>query len=180
MPAICTQVHKESATITYSVNLPGHEERTATATFERTRKQLIEREGDRCWICGRTSAEVGKAHEGHHSPLEWCITDAVDWNIVKAICAAGEWGNTNAQREAAKAFDWSTFDETHPETFVDNMLVNGWLLCKEHHVGKGTGVHWFVHPLWVAQRFVKDGFTFVAGDAEGNEQERISTLDGNP
>lgn len=176
-----TAAHADKSTLTVVVNVPPHIERKASATFERTRPLLIARESDRCFICGRTSAEVGAGHEAHHCLMEWCLAYCSDWHIVKAICLDGEWGESNAQRLAAKSFDWSGWDLDSPtphqiESFVDDMTVNGQLLCKEHHTGAGTGKHEMDHPRWVAQRFVKDGYVLINGDLEGSEAERLAEL----
>ncbi|ABO60598.1 hypothetical protein LA345_38925 (plasmid) [Burkholderia vietnamiensis] len=63
-----TQVHVERETLSVEVNIPGHEARTTTALFSHSKKQLIEREGGRCWISGATAEESGHPLEAHHYP----------------------------------------------------------------------------------------------------------------
>lgn len=172
MESSVTEVHELKTTLVEVVEIPGHEPRKVTATFARTRTLLISREQDRCFICGRTSKEVGQSHQAHHCCLEFCLADAVDWALVKLLCESGEWGFTQKQRDAAKAFPWSIFDPNKPADFVDNMLVNGLLLCPEHHIGKGTGIHMLSHPEWYAQRVLKDGYNFIRGDLMGSTGER--------
>lgn len=139
-----THLYKQSIQI--SVNLPGHEVRTRTALFVRTRKQLIARENGRCYICGRTEEESGSPLEGHHSPIERSLANAVDWNIV---------------RKDFPDFDWVTFDRVNdPYMFVDDMLVNGILLCHDHHVGINQGIHYTTYPFWIIQRYMKSGYQY--------------------
>jgi predicted restriction endonuclease len=46
--------------------------------------------------------------------------------------------------------------------FVDDMTVNGMLLCKAHHIGKDEGMHALPFPIWVAQKYGKEGYQFSA------------------
>lgn len=138
------QSHEEKETLAVDVLLPGHEPRTATPLFERTRKALIARDGG-CWICGRTEAEAGPL-EAHHFGVERSYAEApIDWNKVKADFPH---------------FDWATFDPKSPYAFVDDMMAQGLLLCAEHHRGRDAGVHALPWPLFVMQRYLKDGYKF--------------------
>jgi hypothetical protein len=177
-----TAAHADKSTLVVSINVPEHAQRKASPTFERTCPLLIQREGDRCYICGRTSTEVGAGHEAHHCMVEWCLADAIDWNIVKALCQDGEFGESALQRAAAKAFDWSGWDLDAPtpaqiESLVDDMTVNGQLLCKEHHTGNGTGKHNMDHPRWIGQKLVKPGYVLINGDAMGTEAEILQEVE---
>jgi hypothetical protein len=165
-----TTTHEEKETLSVDVNLPGHDPRTTTPTFVHTKKALAARDGNRCWICGFPPEKVGPL-EAHHYPIERSLAMMIDWNLVKKDCDAGEFGLTQAQRDAAKVFDWSTFDPADPYTFVDNMLVNGVLLDKSHHTKKDEGIHDMPHPLWVAQRYGKDGYQFSTVEVIHHEQE---------
>lgn len=78
----------------------------------------------------------------------------IDWTRFRADCEAGLWG------PHAKAFDWTAVDRIGPLAFVDDMTVNGLLLCKDHHVGKDEGIHDLPYPLWVAQRSGLEGYAF--------------------
>jgi hypothetical protein len=123
-----TQIHEEKETLTVDVNIPGHEPRKTTALFERTRKALISRAGGWCFICNATADESGHPLEEHHHPIERSFVEMIDWDRFKFDAQAGVWG------EAIKAFDWDNF--TDWTQFVDDMTVNGMLLCKAHHIGK--------------------------------------------
>lgn len=155
-----TETHDEKETLSVEVLLPGQDPRgSASSLFVRTRKALIEREGGRCFVCGGQEATVGPL-EAHHCPIEHSVAIMVDWDLVKRDCLAGEFGFSQAQRDAAKAFDWAAFDPADPFSFVDNMMVNGLLLDKAHHIGKDEGIHSMPHPLWLAQRYAKEGYKF--------------------
>ncbi len=149
--------HEEKETLHVDINIPGHDPRTTTPLFTHTRAKLLSR-NPTCWICGRT-AEVAGPLEAHHYPVERCLTGMVDWKRVQADAEAGELGLTQSQRDAAKAFDFSMIDHD-PYGFVDNMLVNGLVLCKEHHIGSDEGIHALPHPLWAIQRYGKEGYRY--------------------
>jgi hypothetical protein len=147
-----THAHTEKETLSISVNIPEHAERKTTALFERTRKELIAREGGRCFICNATAEESGHPLEAHHHPIERSLAELIDWERFKFDAQAGFWG------EHIKAFDWGGF--TDWTQFVDDMTVNGMLLCKAHHIGKDEGLHAMPFPLWIAQKYAKEGYQF--------------------
>jgi hypothetical protein len=146
-----TQAHEEKETLSVEVNIPSHEERKTTALFERTRKELIARD-ERCFICNATAEESGHPLEAHHHPIERSLAEMIDWDRFKADALAGVWG------EKIRAFDWASF--TDWTQFVDDMTVNGMLLCKVHHIGKDEGLHTMPFPLWIAQKYAKEGYVF--------------------
>ncbi len=143
-----TDAHVETETLHVAVDIPEHAARALTPLFARTRKLLIERDKG-CEICGAT-----ESLQAHHHPIERCLMDMIDWERFAADCKAGVWG------PHAQAFDWSAFDATDPTTFVDDMTVNGELLCEKHHIGADEGKHMLPYPLWIAQRYGKDGYRF--------------------
>lgn len=147
------QVHEEKETLAVDVNIPGHEERTTTALFTRSKHQLIAMLGDqaRCFICNATAAEAGAPLEAHHHPIERSLANLIDWDRFR-----------EEQGDKYPSFDWSKFDPADPLTFVDDMTVNGMLLCKKHHTGKDEGIHMLPYPLWIAQKWAKEGYQFSA------------------
>lgn len=151
-------IHEEKETLVIDVNIPGHEERTTTALFLRTKKLLIEREGGRCYISGMTADEAGHPLEAHHHPIERSMANMIDWVRFSADCKSGLWG------AHAQAFDWSQFDPADPYTFVDDMTVNGVLLAKQFHTGRDAGIHCMPFPLWIAQKYGKEGYQFSASE----------------
>jgi hypothetical protein len=134
--------HVQKQTMRVEVNVPPHDPRINQKLFERTRKQLIAR--DRCcFICGVTSDL-----QAHHYPIEWSLALMIDWSEGATI------------RKDFPNFKWAGFDPTRPYPFVDNMLFNGLLLCQRHHIEVGTGIHTVPHPIWIAQRYGKEGYVF--------------------
>jgi hypothetical protein len=141
-----TVEHDEKETLTVDVIVPEHDERVTTPLFEHTRKKLIDQEDGRCFVCGRTAEESGHPLEAHHNGIERSYAEGdIDWDIVK-----NDFPN----------FDWTSFDPSNPYTFVDDMLAQGKLLCKEHHTGKDTGIHYLPYPLFIMQRYLKIGCKF--------------------
>lgn len=154
-----TEVHEEKNTLAVDVFIPGHEPRgSATALFTRTRKHLLERDGGRCWVCGCTAEESGHPIEAHHYPIERSFAEMVDWSEGSQI------------RKDFPGFGWGSFDESNPYSFVDDMNVNGRLLCKSHHIGKDEGVHALPEPVWLAQRYGREGYQFSAVEIIHHEQ----------
>ena len=147
-----TQAHAERETLSVEVNIPEHADRATTALFSRTRKILLERDGARCFICNATAEQSGHPLEAHHHPIERSMAELIDWDRFKRDAQSGFWG-THIQ-----AFDWDGF--TDWTQFVDDMTVNGMLLCKAHHTGKDEGIHAMPLPLWIAQKYAKEGYQF--------------------
>lgn len=165
-----TSAHVEKETLAVDVNIPEHDARVTTALFSHTRLALIAREGGRCFVCERTEAESGAPLEAHHHPIERCLAEDIDWTLVALDCRAGVVAFTIGQRQAMQAFDWSSFDPQHWEVFVDDMTVNGLLLCKDHHTGLDEGIHTLPGPIWLAQRYAKEGIKFNSREVIHHEQ----------
>ena len=156
--SVVNETHEEKNTLSVDVYIPGHEERgSATPLFVRTRKHLLERDKV-CWICGCPASEVGSL-QAHHWPIERSFAEMVDWSEGSQI------------RKDFPSFGWGSFDESNPYTFVDDMNVNGRLLCKAHHIGKDEGVHTLPEPVWLAQRYGKEGYKFSDIEVIHHEQE---------
>lgn len=158
------EIHEQKETCVVDVFLPGHEPRTTTALFSRSKKLLVAREGGRCAVCGRTDAESGHPLESHHHPIERSLANMIDWPRFQKDCEAGLWG------KYAEAFDWSTFSAGDPYSFVDDQTVNGLLLCADHHRGKDEGIHWMPFPYFVAQRYGKEGYRFSPTEVIHHDQ----------
>lgn len=134
--------HEEKETLQIDILAPGHEKRTTSELFKKTRKELLAKT-PRCFICNRTAEESGEPLEAHHLGIEWQFAlGDIDWDLVK---------------QDFPHFDWKHFDPSKPYEFVDNMNSQGLILCKEHHTGKDTGVHNTPFPLWIMQRYLKNG-----------------------
>lgn len=184
-----TQTHEEKETLVVDVLLPGHAPRKETALFEHSRKLLIQREGGRCFISGMTADELGEPLEAHHHPIERCFAEIIDWSRFAADCKAGHWG------PHAQAFDWDKFfagakavtvaAETplHPHTtylvpadpylFVDDMTVNGLLLGKQFHTVKDAGIHALPFPIWIVQKYAREGYQFTPTEVIHHDPEHL-------
>jgi hypothetical protein len=155
MPKTAGSEHELKETLKVDVEIPGHEDRTTTALFLHTKKLLLAKTGARCFICNATAAESGHPLESHHKIIERCLTHVIDFKLVQTDCERGMYG------EDAKNFDWPDFwQKNDPYLFVDNQLVNGIILCKQHHTGLDAGVHMLPHPFWISQRYMKEGEKF--------------------
>ncbi|MFL9896131.1 hypothetical protein [Paraburkholderia sp. RL17-381-BIF-C] len=100
----------------------------------------------------RRPTKVGHPFEAHHHPIERSFAEMIEWERFKFDAQVGVWG------EANQAFDWDNF--TDWTQFVDDMTVNGMLLCKAHHIGKDEGLHTLPFPIWIAQKCGKEGYQF--------------------
>ena len=150
-----TAAHVEKETLSVDVNLPEHAARTASSLFVKTRAEVLAT-GANCWICGLGEADTGHPLELHHSPIERCFAEAdlIDWDLFQEQAKDGYYG------PGPQSFDWSKFDPESWEVFVDDMHHNGIVLCKSHHIGADEGIHMVPHPIWLAQRFVKEAVQF--------------------
>ena len=159
MPDAVTEAHEEKETLKVEVFIPEHAARGgATPLFNHSRDALIARDGGRCWVCQRNAEEAGPL-EAHHYPVERCLAEAVDWSVGSLI------------RRDFPLFDWAAFDRANDiYFFVDDMRVNGKLLCKDHHTHGDTGIHTLPHPLWVAQRYAKEGYQFTPDEKIHHDQ----------
>jgi len=153
-----TKDHEEKETLLVDVILPGHEQRVTTTLFSHTRDLLLKMDGGRCFVCERTAEEAGEPLEAHHWLIERALANAADWQEFVRFVGL-------LYRLTARAHD---FVLTHPlgppdgdiMAFVDDMTVNGMLLCKLHHTGKDSGIHDLPEPLWAVQAYGRDGYTF--------------------
>lgn len=147
-----TKAHEQTETLTVDVFVPEHADRVTTPLFRKTREALL-KISPRCYICGRTHEEAGPL-EAHHYPVERCFAEGVDWERFQEQAKLGHYG------PGPQNFDWRQFSPDKPYDFVDNMMNNGLVLCKEHHIGKDAGIHAMPHANWIAQKYLKEGYQF--------------------
>jgi hypothetical protein len=121
----CSINPRRKNTFQVDVNLPGHDPRVTSPLFRKSRLHLLERDGGRCYICNCTAEETGHPIEAHHYPIERSFAEMVDWSPGSQI------------RKDFPSFGWGSFDESNPYAFVDDMNVNGRLLCKNASHRKG-------------------------------------------
>jgi hypothetical protein len=142
-----TEVHDVVTTLKVEVLTPGHEPRVTTPLFTRTRLALLAQRPT-CYICNQTAEQSGHPLEAHHYPIERSFAGMMDWELVKPDFPS---------------FDWASFDgEADPYKFIDDMMINGLILCKAHHTGPDEGIHATPHSVWIAQRYAKEGYKFSA------------------
>lgn len=145
-----TTVHEEKNTFKVDVNIPGHDPRVTTALFTHSKRLLMQRDGSTCHVCRGTAESTGHPLEAHHYPIERSFAEMIDWSEDSQI------------RKDFPKFGWGSFDQADPYKFVDDMTINGLLLCKAHHTGTDEGIHDLPHPIWIAQRYGRDGYQFSA------------------
>lgn len=178
-----TEDHEQKDTLKIDVIEPGHDARgSASALFKRTRPQLFEREGNRCWLSGMTAEESGHPLEAHHHPVERCFAERWDWPRFSKDCEAGEWG------PHAQAFNWPAFfvgavtiiapdtgkpfvKVADPYLFVDDMLANGRVLAKQFHTVPDEGIHDLDGPRYLAQKYLAEGYKFSDIEVIHHSQE---------
>lgn len=148
----------DNGVIKFSINFPPNEERKDTPLFTRTKKLLAKAVSNRCYICGRNAKESKAPLEAHHHPIMRAFMPIVDWVLFAKEAKEGIWGARIA------SFDWAKFDPLNPVTFVDDMRYNGMLLCVDHHRTQNQGIHNLPYPLFIAQKYAKEGYVF-----SGNE-----------
>lgn len=147
--------HEMNETITFKIYHADHGERQ-TKLFNKTKHHLINVLDTPCFICGSK-----EQREIHHYLIEFADENSADWDDKPwdETLETGEviHHKTGKMREAYPDFDWANFKE--PTDFVDserNMLV----LCKRHHTGRNHGIHYLPYPIWIMQKYRKQGFIF--------------------
>lgn len=169
--------HELTKTLHIDIMVPDGPKRVETALYRRSRGDLIEREGGRCWACGRTEEETGHPIEAHHHPIERSLAPKIDYERLAKRCKEG-WHGPYAQQ-----FDWEKFfadakrvkihvgepgdlrvvEFLAPQDiymFVDDMRVNGRLLCFDHHRGVDSSEHETTEPLFMGEVYIVNGFKF--------------------
>jgi len=137
--------HLQKQTLTIQVYAPNHEDRSVSPIFRATRKRLIEDNQEaRCFIDNEW-CDHNHPLELHHQHVEWCDSNAVDWEKVKLD---------------VPDFPWDDFDPSRPDTFIDSEYNANLVLCNRHHIGKDHGIHMLPYTLWILQRYKKKDFVF--------------------
>ncbi len=170
------KTHEQKETLSVDVFEPGHDPRTVTATFRDSKRELehlFTNDDARCFICNANAAEAGEPLEAHHVVIERCFANGVDWDLVKAFFGSGEPEVLKSLASSTHpmlqwihrlfSFDWENFDpksEKDTYDFIDNMMVNGLMLCKKHHTGKDEGIHDLPFPIYIFQKFARPGYKF--------------------
>ncbi len=154
-------VHELRRTLHEKVFYPEHPPRKASAEYERTRHHLIVELDTPCFICGVRQSTLddpslnpdgATAMELHHWEIEWALCDAVDPTKLTP-------------------FFPEVVDRASLERFLDS-AENGKVLCNVHHRHIERGIHTLEYPVWIAQKYVRDGYqlTDERSDTNGKAQ----------
>ena len=160
-----TQNHEEKNTFVIDVTLPGHDERVTTPLFERTRDELIKREGNRSFVTGRTEAEIGSPLEAHHFFIERCLANGCDWTQFCDFIA-----RFKPMVDRVASFCQANPILTDIMEFCDDMRLNGMLIEKPLHTGQDEGIHAMPFPLWMFNLYGREGFVFSKADTIHHEE----------
>jgi hypothetical protein len=154
-----TSVHEEKATMVVDVYDPGHDERTTSPLFERSRKAALPLWQNRCAISHQTEDEAGAPLQLHHFFVEYSKAQGVDKERLRRYIAKVDALTTRAAAwmDAHPNDDWDIMD------FVDDMTVNGMPLAPEFHVHAGTGIHNMDFPRYQGFAYITPGFEYVKG-----------------
>ena len=154
------QGHKLNRSTHYIVNYPDHVKRKDSAIYKRSHHELCHIRDTPCFICGKTQKKDNISLETHHFYCEKSAENAIDWQEFSKF--ATNCYNIQTGINIGNTFNWKEV-ELNPDIFVDsihNMIV----LCKEHHISGGKGIHHIPFPDWIIQKYPKNGFEFLLLD----------------
>ena len=154
------QGHKLNRSTHYIVNYPDHVKRKDSAIYKRSHHELCHIRDTPCFICGKTKKKDNISLETHHFYCEKSAENAIDWQEFSKF--ATNCYNIQTGINIGNTFNWKEV-ELNPDIFIDsihNMIV----LCKEHHISGGKGIHHIPFPDWIIQKYPKNGFEFLLLD----------------
>ena len=154
------QGHKLNRSTHYIVNYPDHVKRKDSAIYKRSHHELCHIRDTPCFICGKTQKKYNISLETHHFYCEKSAENAIDWQEFSKF--ATNCYNIQTGINIGNTFNWKEV-ELNPDIFIDsihNMIV----LCKEHHISGGKGIHHIPFPDWIIQKYPKNGFEFLLLD----------------
>lgn len=129
--------HVMTKTITETYIDPDHAERSESSEFRKSKQRLKEDGHYRCYVCGTT-----EMLQVHHRASEWMFANIVDYDKLKAFCE--EWD----------VYGYGKLLQHRPITSVDD-IRNQLVLCRKHHIEKGTGIHEMTFPVFLMQKLAK-------------------------
>lgn len=145
-------VHIAKRTLVEEVIVPDHPPRTASAEFERNRRQLIE-DGHGCLVCG-SKGSAAHPLEAHHL-VEWSAWEHVDpaklLGVLKRIDLYG-----HAARLGDRPIG-SPDDIRNLMMLCSSAPLQGQPVAGGHHRGPDMGIHMVTFPVWLIQLVVRDG-----------------------
>lgn len=148
MPTGTVDEHVESLNVKDSIITPGHEERKASAEFERNVRQL---KADGHYVDFVTRQQDGEGEDNlqvHHFGCEWSESHLCDFDNLKALLMKFD------------IYGYSAKMKDIPLTSVDD-IRNLMVLKQKYHTGvdkdAGTavGIHYLVFPMWIMHLVAK-------------------------
>ena len=148
--------HETHRTLCEDVIYPDHPQRTESAEFSHNKRLLVKQLDVPCWICGsRENREV------HHYFVEWALfEDVCPEKLLDAVHQFDPYGF--GKKMADQPIE--TPDD------IRNLLV----LCAGHHREVEQGIHVMTHPIWHAQKIVRDGIKITDLHAKLNKAHGVT------
>jgi hypothetical protein len=184
-PTVSAHVLIERLTIVEEI--PEHENRNGDTRLFNHAKSIMHKLGlTKCVVCGEPA-------EQHHFLGEKCVEEGIDFTVFRALLRLvsiphlilGLYAVQDAKREAnggeideAKlnaaldavlAIDFSEYLKDLPQDSVD-LWIQMFPLCKLHHTGEGTGIHFLPFVIWILFILAKRGTELIPQDKAEFEQ----------
>lgn len=159
--------HVGKRTITEYIHIPSHEERRETLTFKNAKHELEDVEHIGCFVCGSM-----RDRQSHHiverSFAQKASLDKVAWLLFNHRDYHG-----HCRRDFKSAEDLAAFLKTFKtkDEALDS-LYNQVILCRDHHVGEGHGIHYLSAPTFDALLVMEDGFEVALNKEEFERMKR--------
>ncbi len=150
------KAHETKHTFTEIVEDPEHEQRSASAEFERNRKQLIITDRHGCFVCELLNLPPSPHPlEAHHFLCEWSEWNDADGSKMQRVFDLGVFDFYGYSKKLQGC------DVKSPDD-IRNLVI----LCMKHHRASGIGIHDTTAPLWFSQSVAKDGIDILEGSDE--------------
>lgn len=131
--------HETVRHLTEIVITPDHVNRTESEEFKEAKKQLKKDGHYKCWICGTT-----EDLQVHHFGCEWSLSNDCDFDKLKSLLMMLD------------PYGYSKEMVDKPITSPDD-IRNQLVLCQKHHTHPENGIHEITFPVWISQKYCKDG-----------------------
>ena len=141
-----TKAHEVSDVLHQDVFYPAHPPRSESEAYKKIHHKLVVEDDTPCFICKLRNSQLGDPVinkdgaveiETHHKIIEWALTDAVDGDKLSEFMG----------KPIQDVTAW-----------VDHNKENLMVLCDRHHRHREVGIHDVTYPIWLAQKFVRDGY----------------------
>lgn len=150
--------HVEKRTIVEYLHTPEHDGREETLEFRNAKKELERVEHLGCFACKQQGIDNFKELQSHHI-IERSWANSADMKKVASFLYKYRDYHGNIHRDFKNEGEFHQFLVSHddPAEAFDT-LYNQLILCREHHVGKGKGIHYETTPTFDASLVMVDGF----------------------